>query len=261
MDGKRRVAGRRDAWGGRAEGDAGRRGAARGDQTGALDGWPLKGMVGGPIHQESLNYRTKPMLQTVYIACPRGHYYRAGRMTPGLVVRVRGTCPACRDYQITSGVVTPFSPEIMQLRAPHLLTAVPASEVRLALSALIEHTDVARTLRRIPTDPAHLSVHDVLLALEAWMRHRGHAGGILPERNQEVEVLGGTRDPAASIAYLRDHRCGTPESRYGTRTESSGHPHLDRVSDYAETLRDRIPSLVESVGRELRRLPLRLNRS
>lgn len=200
------------------------------------------------------------MLNTIYITCPRGHHYRVGRMTPGVVLRMRGRCPVCADFHITTGVVTPFGREILQLRAPNILTDISSGQVRRALRHLSERPDIARLLGRIPQDPAHLSVHDVLFALEGWMRHHGRPGAILPERNHTVEIVAETNDPTASIAYLRNHRTNNRSSRQVDRRKRRVHSPLDRIIASVQSARDQLPLLLESFSRELRRLSLRLTR-
>lgn len=146
------------------------------------------------------------MLLTIYTACPRGHNYRTGRFTPGLLLRIKGECPVCRDYQITSGLVTPFVNEVVPVQHLHHLTTVTSDLVRRQLVTLSHRTDVSHLLDGIPRDPTFLNVRDVLRSMEVWMQHRGRPGGAIPERHHTVEVLNGTNDPQASIAYLRDQR-------------------------------------------------------
>ena len=178
-------------------------------------------------------------------------------MTPGLVLRMRGKCPVCGDLQITTGVVTPFGPELVQLLAPHRLTGIRSDEVRHTLRNLVEHADVVRVLQRIPRDPAQLNVADVLAALEAWLHHRGRPGGVLPEANQEVEILAETNNPAASVSYLEAHRT-RPSASAETAPPSSGLQALiDRARRIFVVARGRLPVWLEAFYRELRHLTLR----
>ena len=197
------------------------------------------------------------MLHTIYTACPRGHYFRAGRMTPGLVLRMRGTCPVCGDLQITTGVVTPFGPELVQLLAPHRLTNIRSDEVRHTLRNLVEHADVVRVLQRIPRDPAHLSVADVLAALETWLHHRGRPGGVLPEANQEIEILAETNNPDASVSYLAAHRRQPSSSAVAAPSASGVQALIQWGVRFVDVARARIPVWLEACYREIRHLTLR----
>ncbi len=153
------------------------------------------------------------MLQTIYMECPRGHHYKTGRFSPGLSLRIKSRCPVCRDYQVTYGVVTPFVSQFVPLRHPHHLTTVTSDLVRRQLVTLSDRPDVVRLLDRIPRETTFLSVREVLSSMEGWMRHKGRPGGALPEQHQIVEILGGTNDPQASIAFLRELRTGKRRQR------------------------------------------------
>ena len=197
------------------------------------------------------------MLHTIYTACPRGHYFRAGRMTPGLVLRMRGACPVCGDLQITTGVVTPFGPELVQLLAPHRLTNIRSDEVRHALRNLVEHADVVRVLQRIPRDPAYLCVADVLAALEAWLHHRGRPGGVLPEANQEIEIIAETNNPAVSVSYLEAHRTRPSRSAAAAPPATGVQALIQRAQRLLELAVGWIPAWVEAFYREIRHMTLR----
>ena len=197
------------------------------------------------------------MLQTIYTACPRGHNYRTGRFTPGLLLRIKGRCPVCRDYQITSGLVTPFVNEVVPVHHLHHLTTVTSDLVRRQLVTLSHRSDVSRLLDGIPREPTFLNVRDVLSATEAWMQHRGRPGGAIPERHHTVEIFNGTNDPRASITYLREQRTTTRERPALKGSSALAERSLDWMLLRAVRIRNAIDVFISSFRREIAHLQAR----
>ena len=194
------------------------------------------------------------MLQTIYSACPRGHHYRSGRFTPGLLLRLKGRCPVCRDCQITSGLVTPFVNEVVPVLHMHHLTTVTSDLVRRQLVMLSDRPDIVRLLDGIPREPTFLNVRDVLHSMEVWMHHRGRPGGAIPEPHHTVEILSGTNDPLASIAYLREQRRNARKGTAPIGGAALAQRGLDWVLLHAARIQRAMEGLISSVRRAIQRL-------
>ena len=143
------------------------------------------------------------MLQPVFVTCPRGHYYKAGRVSPGLVIRIKSKCTRCGEYHISFGAVAPFAGEIVPTHDAGIVTGITAGMVRRELEKLSDRSDVADLLARIPADDTQLSAGSVLLALSTWIRHMGRKGAAVAERGQLIEIVANTGDPASGAAYIR----------------------------------------------------------
>ena len=198
------------------------------------------------------------MMQTVYIVCPRGHRYRAGRFTAGLYVRINGPCPVCRDVQVTTGMVTPFENQMVTIGRPHRLTAVTSDAVRRQLAPLSDRPEIKQLLQRIPRESVHLSVREVVSSMEAWLRHKGSPGGAVSERNQRVEILGETNDPRKSILYLREQLRDRCEAHSSSAPGRSAPRPWNRLVERAAPARDTLRLVWSSARRELQRACVRL---
>lgn len=147
------------------------------------------------------------MLQPIYVTCPRGHLHKAGRASPGLVVRVRGYCPRCRDAHVVVGVVTPFASELADVHRAELPTSISKALVMRGLQAMGNRPGVADQLRKLNGRNGSMTGYDVLEATEVWVRHFGRKGAAIPERDQRIEVVNGTESPQASQTFLKKLVC------------------------------------------------------
>ena len=143
------------------------------------------------------------MLQSVFVLCPRGHYYKAGRVSPGLIVRVKARCSRCHEFHIAFGAVTPFASEIVPTHDGRILTGITAGNVRRELAKLSDRPDVADILARLPGDTVQLNAASVLVALSSWIRHMNRKGAAVAEKGQMIEVVANPGDPNRGGSAVR----------------------------------------------------------
>lgn len=117
------------------------------------------------------------IVQNIYYDCEEcGHRQRLLSASPGYVVSVEGECERCKRTLRTTGIVTPFSVDLVPIGDPNTTSGIFADQIRNRLTKYEHDPVVKRFTNLLGDDAEEVTVRNAVLATMLYLAKERSSG-------------------------------------------------------------------------------------